>query len=476
MDRSTRRQPNILIIMSDQHGAHFSGPYGHPIVRTPNVDRLAAAGVVFENAYTSCPICVPARMSFMTGRYVQNLGIWDNGVPLREDAVTWAHRLRNVGYRVALSGKMHFRGFDQCHGFDAQLALDINAHNRPMPPDWSIPLSERDKPRRETGAGPGRTKEVEADDRVAAAALAYLQDQARRDGPWALVVGFVAPHPPYVVPRRFYDLYPHHQVDLPIIPEGHIRSLHPFLQRTRRARGYVDETMPEEVVRRTRATYYGQVTYADEQIGRMIQTLEQTGQLENTLVVYTADHGEMLGEHGLWFKSCFFEQATRIPLIVSWPRAFPRAKRVAAPISLVDLTATICDVAAASDAPEGIPLLDGKSLLPLIAGREESWPSDVFAEYYANLSSAPMAMLRRGRFKLNYYHGEEPELYDLETDPGEFRNLAGDPTTQAVREELTEALLDRWDPLDIERRVRDSQAERRFIEPYLFLYLNTKSK
>ena len=224
-------RPNILVIMADQHAPQFSGPYGHPVVKTPIMDRLATEGVTFENAYTSCPICVPARMSFMTGRYVGNIGIWDNGVPLREDAVTWAHRLRNVGYQAFLSGKMHFRGHDHLHGFEAQLAVDINAFNKPEPPDWSQPLPAARKVRRDMPRGPGSNVQIDADNRAAQAALDFIYDQRCRERPWALCVGFVAPHVPFVSPPGFYDIYNGVDIDVPIIPEGHLEVQHPFHRR-----------------------------------------------------------------------------------------------------------------------------------------------------------------------------------------------------------------------------------------------------
>ena len=200
------RRPNILVIMADQHSAQVCGPYGHPIVQTPALNYLAETGVTFDNAYTNSPICVPSRMSFMTGRYINNIGVWDNGVPLREDAITWAHLLRCVGYRVALSGKMHFRGHDQWHGFEEQLAFDINARNHPSPVNWAKPLLEKPAVRT-IRCGAGHIPEHDADDRATDAAEAYIRSTAKSDTPWALTVGLVAPHPPFIVPASFHKLY-----------------------------------------------------------------------------------------------------------------------------------------------------------------------------------------------------------------------------------------------------------------------------
>lgn len=467
-----QERPNLLVIMSDQHAPHFSGPYGHPVVRTPNMDRLAAEGVVFDSTYSPSPVCVPARMSFMTGRYVHHTGVWDNGVPLREDAVTWAHRLRAVGYNVALSGKMHFRGHDQLHGFEVQLGRDVNAGNPPPIPDWSRPLSEIE-PMRSMPKGPGYTPHIEADDLAMKAAQRYLLDPARRKKPWALVVGFASPHPPFIVPPSFYEIYSDVPIDMPIIPEGHLAALHPALQRMRRARGFVDPAADEVLTREVRASYYGLISYVDDGIGRLLKTLEESGQVENSIIAYTSDHGELLGEHGMWYKCNFFEQSVRVPLLISCPSMLPCGKRVPQPVSLLDLTATIVDLAHATEAREGIPPLDGNSLIPLVLGDSGCWRDEVLSEFYAKFSTEPMAMLRRGRYKLNYYHGGEPEVFDLEADPGEFHDLAGDPSLRSVREELLRSLFNRWNPDEIERRVRISQAERQFIRPYLFNKIDT---
>jgi choline-sulfatase len=451
-------RPNLLIIMADEHAPQFSGPYGHPIVKTPNLDRLAAEGVVFEHAYCNSPLCVPSRMSFMTGRYVHHIGAWDNTSALSSDTVTWAHLVRAAGYDAVLAGKQHFVGPDQLHGFRAQLARDLHAeHDHPIF-DWSEGTRVAPQPWPALAkAGPGTTIEIEVDDQVEAAALAYLRDAARRRQPWALNVSFIAPHFPLIVPQRYWDLYSLDQIDLPHIPPGHLARQHPVYQRMRAMFGMVE--FPEELTRRGRAGYYGLITYLDEKVGRLLDALEETGQRENTLVIYTADHGEMAGEHGMWRKSNFYDYASRVPLQLSWPGHLPAGRRVRQVVSLVDLVAALVEVAGA---PRGIPL-DGDSLLPLARGEAVDWKDEAFAEYLAHGVARPMAMLRRGRFKLNYSLDDPPELYDLHDDPGEFHDLAGEPAYRAVREELRARLLAHWDPIALERQVRQSQKERLLI-------------
>ncbi|HEU5317723.1 MAG TPA: choline-sulfatase [Chloroflexota bacterium] len=458
-------RPNILVIMSDEHAPQFSGFGGHPLVKTPYLDRLAAGGVLFRNAYCNSPLCVPSRMSFMTGRYPHHNGAYDNTTALSSDAVTWAHLLRAVGYDAALSGKQHFIGPDQLHGFQAQLAFDLHASNHHGVFDWEkgTPRAARPWPG-VAQAGPGTTREIEVDDAVEEAALAYIKDPARKERPWALDVGFIAPHFPLVVPEKYWAMYRPEEMDLPVIPEGHLESQHPVFTRMRGMFGALD-VFPDDRVRRARAAYYGLITYLDDKVGRLLAALEETGQLENTLVIYTSDHGEMNGEHGMWRKSCFYEQSVRVPLILSWPSGLRAARVVENNVSLVDVVATMVECAGARDV-EAVGELDGESLLPLARGEDgadEEWDDEVFSEYLAHGVARPVAMLRRGRHKLIYSLDDPPILFDLEKDPGEFENVAGDPAYAAVREELTTALLSHWDPVALERWVRQGQKERILI-------------
>lgn len=266
-------QPNLLIVMADEHAPQFSGAYGHRLVRSPNIDQLAAEGVLFEHAYCNSPLCVPSRMSFMTGRYLHQIGVWDNGSPLASDAVTWAHLLRAAGYDVVLSGKQHFVGPDQLHGFRAQLARDLHAEQAHPIFDWAdgTPAAPAPWPGL-AKAGPGVTTEIEVDDQAEAAALAYLRDPVRRRQPWALNVSFIAPHFPLIVPQRFWEQYSPEDVDLPTLPPGHLEQQHAVYQRMRRMYGLID--FPEAQARCGRAAYYGLITYRDEKIGRLLATLE----------------------------------------------------------------------------------------------------------------------------------------------------------------------------------------------------------
>ena len=404
-------QPNILLITTDEHAPMYSGTYGHPLVQTPCMDQLADEGATFDSAYCNSPLCLPSRMSFMTGRYINRIAAYDNASPLASDEVTWAHMLRAAGYDVVLSGKQHFCGPDQLHGFRTQLARDLHAEmwtKNGVPSgaaDWSKGTPAAAEPWGGVAeAGPGTTLEIEVDDLVEERAIDYLRDPARKEQPWALNASFIAPHFPLVVPERFFNLYPLDEIDLPEIPPGHLESQHPVHKRMRSMFGAVD--FPEEQVRRARAGYYGLITYLDEKIGRLLQVLEETGQRENTVVIHFSDHGEMNGEHGMWRKSGFYEASSRVPLQVVWSGSIAAGQRIGEVVSLVDLVATIVDIA---DAPSS-GSLDGDSLLGLMQGHSEGWKDEAFGEYLAHGVARPTAMLRRGRYKLNYSLGDDPEF------------------------------------------------------------------
>ena len=476
MDAHAR--PNILVIMSDEHAPMFSRTYGHPRIETPHLDALAAGGTLFEDAYCPSPLCVPSRAAFLAGKHVHRVGAWDNGAPFPSETVTFAHLLRAAGYEVALDGKMHFVGPDTLHGFERQLTRD--AHREADAPtitgrEWTDPhpaAGPRARGRIE-GAGPGRADHLDFDDAVEGAALDWISERAprggrRRDTPWCLVAGFLAPHFPLVVPQPYFDRYYPDNVDLPAYPPEHLASQHPAHERVRRTFDLYGYT--EEQIRVARAAYYGLVTYMDDKIGRLVGALRQTGQLQHTVVVYTSDHGELAGDHGLWWKNSFYEQASRVPLVVSWPEApreVPVAARFPGAVSLLDLTRTLVDLAGAPDPGD----LDGDSLLPAMralgaegpAGARALWKDEAIVEYYGHATNRPQRMLRAGRWKYAYYHGEPSELYDLLTDPQEFNNRAGEPEVAAVEGALRRRLLADWDPAAVELAARRSPRARQLI-------------
>ncbi len=454
-------QPNFLIIMSDEHGPMWSSAYGHPFVRTPNMERLAERGATFDAAYCNAPLCVPSRLSFMTGRYVSNCGGWDNTTPLPSDVPTWPYALRNAGYDAVLCGKMHLLGLDSRHGFSDQLAfephgggyLDPEADrrrgqtNRGLHPlyQWDEGVQIADPPWRgvqEAGAGTGPM--IYADDTIEAAALEYIRDSKRGDHPFALCVGFVAPHFPFIVPEPYYSKYYPEYADLPDNPPGHVEELPAAAVRLRQMFGFDGYT--DDDVRRARAAYYGLITYLDDKIGRLLDALEEQGLSDNTVVIHTSDHGESLGEHGLWRKMNLYEQAARVPLQISWPGRIAGGQRFSGAVSTVDTTATILDIAGVAGDSAGYLRPDGDSLLPLMSGATDDWKDEAFVEHLAHGTDRARAMVRQGAWKLSYSHGNPPELelYDLDSDPGEFTNLAGLPDHREVQDRLEARIMEIW--------------------------------
>lgn len=449
-------RPNLLFVMSDEHAPMFSSTYGHPIVSTPNLDRLAASGVMFDAAYCNSPLCVPSRMSLMTGRYPHEIEAWDNTVPLRSDIPTWAHYARANGYDAVLAGKQHFIGTDQLHGFRAQLAQDLHAQRKHPIFSWD----EGDRNLRGEAwpeiyhAAPGSSDHTRVDDEVEAAAVDYLRQQADTGQPWAACVSFIAPHFPLVAPQEFWDMY-QGEIDLPDEPAGHLERRPDYIKRMSHMFGFED--YPPELVHDARRAYYALVSFMDAKVGHLLDTLDETGQRANTVVIYASDHGDMLGCHGLWRKSNFYEQSARVPLIISWPEGLPAGRRVADPVTLVDVVATISEVLF-----DAAMETSGTNLLPIARGEPEAVrPASAFSEYLAHGVLGPTAMVREGDLKLVYSIADPPLLFDLQADPGELVDRAAD-LPDRVRA-LLAMIPPTWDPVDLDVRVRRSQRERAVI-------------
>jgi choline-sulfatase len=478
MSETKQKQPNILVIMSDEHGPMFSSTYGHRIVKTPHMDALAARGVTFETAYCNSPLCVPSRASFMAGKYVHRVGAYDNGAPFPAETVTWAHLLRVAGYQVVMDGKMHFVGADSLHGFERQLTRD--AHGQGIAGnewvDWRGGQEQRIGGKlmrqRIEEAGPGRSEHIAFDDDVEAAAHEWLRESERKDKPWCLLTGFLSPHFPLIVPEEFFRMYYPDNVDMPDLPAHEVHNgqggngRHPAHERVRRTFNLFDYT-PEQI-KRARAAYYGLCTFLDARVGRLMAALEETGQLENTVVVYTTDHGEFAGDHGLWWKNDFYEQSSRVPLIVSWPERLASGARFGGAVSLVDLVSTMLDLGGAENPGD----LDGDTLVPVMerlrdgasaAEAASEWKDEAICEYFGHATNRPHRMIRTGRWKYCYYHEESPELFDLVADPQEHRNLAGRPEVAAVESALKRRVLAGFDPDQVEHQIRRSQKARTII-------------
>ncbi len=464
---ASKGAPNILVIQADQMTPGVLPAYGHPLVKTPHIDALAESGVVFESAYCNFPLCVPSRASMMAGRFAHNIASWDNAMEMPAHIPTLAHYLRNAGYHAVLSGKMHFIGPDQMHGFTERATTDIYPANFAWTPDWIV--GERYRP---TGINPAavvdagvcaRSLQMDYDDEVEHATVQQIFDLARfhDDKPWLLWASFTHPHSPYVTTQKYWDLYDHDDIDMPKVPPIPVDELDEMSRWLYYAHAQDLLTIKDEHVRNARHAYYGMTSYVDDKVGRIMRTLEEVGLRDNTIVVFTSDHGEMLGERGKWFKQYFYEGSVRIPMIVSYPGTYSPS-RVSEHVSLVDLLPTFMDW---SDAEwEAVSPIDGHSLDSLLSGKDAGWDNTVISEYTGEGVIAPCRMIRRGDWKYIYTHGHPGLLYNTSEDPLELENLAGRPETADIEAELTRDILKDWNPEAINEACIQSQKERLFIQ------------
>lgn len=446
---------NTLLLMSDEHNRRMLGCAGHPLVRTPHLDALAARGVRLTDAYCNSPLCVPSRASFAAGRYVHDLATWDNASPYAGTPPSWGGRLAEAGRRVTTIGKLDFRGDGHPDGFADQRLAKQRGEKGDLLGLFRDPVVKRPGSRqRALEAGVGESGLIRGDRAVTEAACEWLAREAGvGDEPWTLYVSWLAPHFPLIVPQEYFDRYPLADIDLPEQGADYLAGLHPVVQQLR-WHFDVDEPIAEEQQRICRAAYYGLCTFLDEQVGRVLAALERSGQAGNTRIIYVSDHGEMLGEHGLWWKCAMYEGSVGVPLIAAGPD-LPRGRTLGTPASLVDLFPTLLH-GAGVPLPDGLP---GRSLWPLLAGPEELG-REIFCEYHGHGTPGAAYMLRGGALKYIHYVGYRPQLFDLAADPGERHDLAADPRqagTLAMFEARLRAIVD---PEGADRRAKADQARR----------------
>lgn len=465
-------RPNFLIVMVDQlNGTLFpDGPAD--FLHVPHLRALAARSARFANNYTASPLCSPGRASFMSGQLPSRTGVYDNAAEFASSIPTFAHHLRAAGYHTCLSGKMHFVGPDQLHGFEERLTTDIYPADFGWTPDYRKPGERIDwwyhNLGSVTGAGVAEiTNQMEYDDEVAFLAAQKLYDLSRSSEdadrkPWCLTVSFTHPHDPFVARRQHWDLYedcPALEPEVGFIP---YEKQDAHSQRLYRASDYGSYDITPEQVRRSRHGYFANISYLDDKLGELASVLERTRMLDDTIILFCSDHGEMLGERGLWFKMCFYEGSARVPLMIAGPGIEPQ--HIAAPVSNLDITPTLCDLAGI-DMGAIAPWTDGISLKPLIGGKERTQP--VLMEYAAEGSYAPMVAIREGRYKFVHCEIDPPQLFDLESDPHELTNLAGDPAQAGLVAAFMEKVRSRWDMAGFDKAVRESQARRWVVYPAL---------
>ncbi len=454
--------PNILIFMVDQlNGTLFpDGPADW--LHAPNMKALAARSTRFQNCYTASPLCAPGRASFMSGQLPSATGVYDNAAEFASSIPTYAHHLRRAGYYTCLSGKMHFVGPDQLHGFEERLTTDIYPPDFGWTPDYRKPGERIDwwyhNMGSVTGAGVAEiSNQMEFDDEVAFHATQKIYDLARGkdDRPWCLTVSFTHPHDPYVTRKKYWDLYEDCDHLMPEVGDLGYDNQDAHSKRIFDANDWRNFDITDEDIRRSRRAYFGNISYLDDKIGEVMEALRGTRQDKDTIILFVSDHGDMLGERGLWFKMSFYEGSSRVPMMISAPHMAPGL--VTDPVSNIDVCPTLCDLAGVS-MEEVMPWTAGESLVSL--GQGETRTTPVAMEYAAEASYAPMVSLRSGQYKLNLCTLDPDQLFDLDADPHERLNLANDPTHAEAYAELKAIAAKRWDLERFDADVRASQARR----------------
>ena len=450
------KSKNLLFIISDEHSRRYAGCYGDPVIQTPHIDKLAASGTTFTKAYTPSPTCVSARACLATGQWVHqneyfsSVEAYDGLIP------SWGHRLIEEGHKVVSVGKLGYKKAGPGNGFSKEF-LPIHNLNElgwvrgllrnPLTiPDKNVEVVEF-----ANHVGVGETDYTKYDRVVSETACAWLRQHGKtQEKPWTLFVSYTSPHYPLICPQEFYDLY-----DDEMIGPPHLNSIaesNSLMQEFREFYNYSDH-FDEGLVRQARRAYYGLCSFNDYLIGNLLSTLNHYGLTEETRIIYTSDHGEMLGNHGLWTKLQMYEDSVSIPMILSGPD-IPQGKVVDTPVSLVDCYPTVIENAGLSltDSERSLP---GVSLFDIASGDQPE--RYIISEYHDGGVSTGMYMLLNGRWKYNYYPGHSSQLFDMVNDPNEDIDLSGSPEHQTVLEECEAALRSVLDPEQVNQRALEKQ-------------------
>ncbi len=467
------KRPNFLIIQADQLTAMVLSMYGGRTVKTPNMDALAARGVTFLNAYCANPVCGPSRAAMLTGQLPSMVGCYDNAGELLSSIPTYAHYLRFLGYRTCLSGKMHFVGADQLHGFEERLTTDIY----PSDFGWTADWSQQDEPyapsrmslRSIVEAGVcNRSLQIDYDEEVCYQAVQKLYDYARDtdERPFLLHASFTHPHNPFVTTQEFWDLYDHDRIELPDVPHIPIAERDPWSQRYAFTIREDEHDVSEAHLRNARRAYYAMVSYFDSLIGRLLKALSDGGFADNTYVFVISDHGEMLGERGTWFKFLPYEWSARVPMIVAGPGS-KRGHVEKKAVSLMDLLPTLLDLATDGNPPTLIDPIVGRTLARMMGGDASGRDDDVMLEFTGEGVYAPACILRKDGMKYVHCRTNPPMLFDLHKDPRELSNVAENPAYAEVARHLKGEVDKRWDYARLEALVVQSQRRRLFVQQAL---------
>ena len=422
--KTNKDHKNFLILISDEHRKDAMGCVGHPIVKTPNLDALAARGTIFENAYTPSPMCVPTRAAIACGDYVHNTGFWDSATPYDGSVISWMRQLRDTGVDVASIGKLHFRSCEDDNGFTEEILPMYVVGGV----GWTVGLLRDNPPEYDAAAelaadvGAGKSSYTDYDLEITSAAEAWLKEKKDTTQPWAAFVSLVSPHYPLTAPQEFFDLYNPAEMDLPVGYAPESRPDHAELVNIARFFKY-DKYFDQNKLREAKAAYYGLTSFMDSCLGRILKTLKDTGQADNTVVVYVSDHGDMMGDLGLWTKQVMYDASAGVPMIAAGP-GVPEGRRVTTGTSLLDLSATALDVLGVEENHEGSSR-PGRSLRDIALSKDDP-DRTIFSEYHDGGSTTGTFMVRWQQWKYVHYVGYPPQLFNMVTDPKELHDLAAD--------------------------------------------------
>ncbi|MEN6385323.1 MAG: sulfatase-like hydrolase/transferase [Phycisphaerales bacterium] len=426
--KNSHKKPNILVIMSDEHNANILGCYGNKIVNTPNLNQLSSSGITFENFYCNSPLCVPSRLSFTAGKYISHINAWSNASKLLgDDYPSIAYSMKSAGYDPYLCGKMHYAlehryGFTEIGKSFTNQKPKSGGCRRRNPDDLTVDKNTEEGRFDDFHAG-NSSRVLDHDKEFTDRTVDFLNNRKKSDKPFFMISGLLAPHYPLIVPDEYWEKYKD-KIPMPKMPQGYIDSLPLNYKHLRSGFGMTD--VKPETVKKGRELYYGLVEWMDSEVGKILRALKDNGLEDNTIVIYTSDHGENMGEHGLWWKNAMFNTASRIPLIISYPKRWKGSQRRLQTASLVDLTRTIADLGQAEFPKDW----DGDSMVDWLDNSNYKWKDFAVSEYYAHNIASGYTMIRTADYKYVYHtpsdkaHKSQTELYNLRKDPDELSNLS----------------------------------------------------
>ncbi|MDX2423043.1 MAG: choline-sulfatase [Amphritea sp.] len=458
-------QPNIIYIMADQMAAPALPIYGHSVVKTPNISALAKESTVFDRAYCNFPLCAPSRYAMLSGQLCSKIGAFDNAAEFKSSTPTFVHGLRGAGYQTSLIGKMHFIGADQLHGYEERLTTEIYPSDFSWIPNWQefdTKLAFQDMKNVISSGPAARTMQMDFDELVAYKAEQKIYDLARSKDkrPFFLTVSFTHPHDPYKPTPEFWNLYKEEEIDLPAAPfvayedrDKHSQDLYLHYG--------MDRRIPtEKETLRARHGYYATISYIDQKVGDLVKTLKKTGQWDNTILVFTSDHGDMMGERGMWYKKSFYEWSLRVPLLIRTPSSHQPA-RVKNSVSHLDLFPTLMEIAGVKDYHQ-LPL-DGVSLLPYLENKTLTKRPLPRAEYLAEGTDYPQVAMISDPYKLIFSKNAPPLLFNLDEDPLEQHNLVSEPEHAEVLQVLLKQAQSEWSLVALREEIVNDQNCRRMV-------------